>query len=69
MGLFKAEFGSAGPSCHYPVSSARLFFMHGVSHSCSWPLARCDGGWDSSRDGSGDSSGTACRLLFSRDRV
>lgn len=41
--------------------------MHGVSHSCSWHLARC--GWNSSRDSSGDSSGTACRLLFSRDRV
>lgn len=29
--------------------------MHGVSHSCWWPLAGCDGGWDSSRDSSGDS--------------
>lgn len=55
LGLFKTEFGSAGPSCHCPVSSARLFLVHGVSHSCLWPLAGCDGGWDSSRDTSGDS--------------
>lgn len=45
--------------------------MHAVSHSCSWPLAGCagDGGWDSSRDSSGDSLGTACRLYSSRDRL